>query len=256
MIIENNLKKKLKSGRKVFGTWSMLSSAAVVNVIAQTGMDFIIIDMEHGPSNFETAQQQLYTAESAECTPIVRLADGKESEILKTLEIGIQSIMISHVSTTREAESIVKSCLYYPEGERGISPFTRNHSYSDEKFKEKTIKANENMFIGVLIEGKEGIENIENIASIKGLDMIYLGLYDISQTLGIPGELENPEVLKICKDSVKLIQSKGKIAGTVARDKKYLDLLKEFGFKFIAYRVDCAVLKEGFEIARTWCNEK
>jgi 4-hydroxy-2-oxoheptanedioate aldolase len=251
----NHLKAKLKTGERVFGTWSMLGSPAVMNAIGHAGVDFIIIDMEHGPMSFETVEAQLYAAESAGCTPIVRLGEANEQAILHVLEIGAQSLMVSHVSTPEEASLIVKSTRYYPEGERGLSPFTRNHGYSDVDLGPKLLQANVQMFVGVLVEGKEGLDNLEQICLVTGLDMVYLGVYDISQALGVPGEVNNPKVVKVVRDCVQMIVSKGLVAGSVARDKDYLRLLYDAGFKFIAYRVDCAILREGFETARNWYQE-
>lgn len=257
---ENRLKSKLKKGERVFGTWSMLSSPAVMNVIGKAGLDFIIIDMEHGPMSFETAQSQIYATEVPECTPIIRLGEKSESTILRALEIGTQALMVSHVSTAEEAQYVVRAVKYYPEGERGLSPFTRNHNYSDENLAAKLRYANEQIFIGILVEGEEGINNLERIANVPDLDMIYLGIYDISQTLGVPGELNHPKVLKLVRDCVQIIESKGLVAGSVARDKEYLSLLFEAGFRFISYSVDCVILRDGFETSRKWyeelCSEK
>ncbi len=255
MTTENKIKSKLKAGGRVFGTWSMLASPAVMNVIGQAGLDFAIIDMEHGPMSFETVEAQLYAAESAGCTPIVRLGEANEQAILHALEIGAQSLMVSHVSTPEEAARIVKATRYYPEGERGLSPFTRNHGYSDEGIAEKLRFANEQMFVGVLVEGEEGLNQIEKICEVDNLDMVYLGIYDISQSVGVPGDVKNPKVIKIVRDCVKIINEKGLIAGSVARDRDYIQLLVETGFRFISYRVDSAVLREGFEAARGWFQE-
>ena len=147
MTQENRLKAELKAGRKVFGTWSMLSSPAVINAIGHAGLDFIIIDMEHGPTTYETVENQLYAAESAGCTPIVRLGCGSEENILHALEIGAQTLLVSHVATPEDARRIVKSTKYHPEGNRGLSPFTRNHGYSDVNLGPKLLYANAQMFV-------------------------------------------------------------------------------------------------------------
>jgi len=171
---------------------------------------------------------------------------------LHALEVGSQSILISHVTSSEEVEKIVQSTRYYPGGDRGISLFTRNHGYSDKNFKIKMENLNEQIFTGVLIEGKEGINNLDNICSIKNLDMVYLGIYDISQVLGIPGDVKNKKVIKMVKDLVKMIESKGLIAGSVAPDREYLKLLIDSGFRFISYRADSAVLLDGFSTAYSW----
>lgn len=255
MTVENRLKRELKAGRRVFGTWSMLGSPAVINVIGHTGFDFVIIDMEHGPMSFETVENQIYAAESAGYTPVVRLGDGSEFNILHALEIGVSSLMVSHVSSAEEAHRIARATRYYPDGDRGLSPFTRNHGYSDTDLAQKLSHANRQMFVGVLVEGEEGLSNLEAICETPGLDMVYLGVYDISQSLGVPGEVAHPKVIKVVRDCVGIIESKGLVAGSVARDRDYLKLLFESGFRFISYRVDCAILHEGFETAKTWYQE-
>jgi len=251
----NKIKSKLKSGQHVFGTWSMLSSPAVMNVIGQAGLDFIIIDMEHGPMSFETAERQIYATESAGCTPIIRLGDGSEPNIVRTLDIGVQGLMVSHVSTADEARRIVQATKYYPVGERGLSPFTRNHGYSDANLATKLRLANEQMFVGVLVEGEEGIGNLNEIAAVPGLDLVYLGVYDISQSVGAPGELNHPKVIKMVRECVQVVEAQGVAAGSVAPDKAYLELLFEAGFRFLSYRADSPVLREGFETARHWYEE-
>lgn len=251
----NKIKKALKAGGRVFGTWSMLSSPAVMNVIGTTGLDFVIVDLEHGPTTFETAENQLYAAEAGGIEPIIRLAEDHAPHVLHALEIGAQSILISQVSTAAQAERIVKSCKYFPEGNRGLSPFTRNHGYSDRDLPAKLQHANDQMLVGVLVEGEEGIRNIPEIAKVRGLDMIYLGVYDLSQACGVPGDLMNPKVLKIMRDYVTLIEECGLAAGSVARDREYMELLLDAGFRFVSYRVDCAILKDGLDTALGWYQD-
>ncbi len=250
MTKENKIKTKLKNGGHVFGTWSMLSSPAVINVIGQAGLDFVVIDMEHGPMSLETAERQVYAAEAAGAAPIVRLGEINEHAILRSLDIGAQSLMLSHVVTAEDAFTVVEAAKYFPDGKRGLSPFTRNHGYSDENIAEKMKYANEQLFIGVLVEGEEGLANLESIAKVKGLDMIYLGIYDLSQALGIPGDLKHPKVLKEVRDCARSIESNGLVAGSVAPDLEYLKILYSAGFRFLSYLVDCAILRQGFVSAR------
>ena len=125
----NSIKRALKAGKLVFGTWSNIPSPNVVNILSNSGVDFVIIDMEHGPASYETLEYQIYAADCENVTPIVRLSDSSEKDILHALEVGAQSILISHVTSASEADKIVKSTRYFPEGDRGISLFTRNHGY-------------------------------------------------------------------------------------------------------------------------------
>ena len=255
MTTPNRIKSELKAGRTVFGTWSNLSSPSALNIIGQAGLDFAIIDMEHGPTSFETAEMQLYAAESAGCAPIIRLGEGSDQTILHALDIGAQSIMISQVATPDEARRIANAAKYSPEGNRGLSPFTRIHGYSEANLPDKLRYANEQTFVGLLVEGQAGMDNLEAIAQVPGLDMIYLGIYDISQSLGVSGDVRHPKVLKMVRDCVRIIEAHGLAAGSVAPDQEYLKLLHEAGFRFLSYRVDSAVLREGFIIARSWYED-
>ena len=218
-------------------------------------MDFVIMDLEHGPVSYEILEYQIYAADCERVTPIVRLSDSTEKNILHALEVGAQSILISHVTSALEAERIVQSTRYHPEGRRGISLFTRNHGYSDKDFKIKMEKINEQIFTGVLVEGKEGIDNLDDICDTKNLDMVYLGIYDISQFLGVPGDVKNEKVIKLVKDLVKMIESKGMVAGSVAPDKEYIKFLIDSGFRFISYRADSTVLLDGYSNAYGWFQE-
>lgn len=251
---KNLLKEKLKEGGSVFGTWSILGSNEGMMAMASAGIDFVIIDLEHPPTSFQTAQNQVFTLLGTDCTPIIRLGENDELTTLRALETGVQSIMVSHVSTVEEAERMVNSSKYFPEGVRGLSPFTVHHGYSDEDMAAKLVRANEQQFNGVLVEGDKGIENLEKIVKVDHIDMIYIGVYDISQTLGIPGELSHPKVKKLLKDCVILAEENNKAAGSVAIDDDYISMMLEMGFRFISYRNDSFVLRQGLEDAKYYFN--
>ena len=94
--------------------------------------------------------------------------------------------MVSQVATPEEALRIARACKYHPDGNRGLAPYTRIHGYSDENIAEKLRAANDQTFASVLVEGQQGIDNLEKIAAVPGLDMIYLGIFDMSQAVGVP----------------------------------------------------------------------
>lgn len=253
---KNLLKEKLNSGKTVFGTWSALGSPAAMNCMAKAGLDFIITDMEHGTMSLETVESQLYHTEIEECSLIVRIGEVDELAILHALDLGAKSIMVSHVSNKEEAVKVVNATRYAPEGNRGLSPFTRNHSYSDFGIREKMSFANSQIFVGVLIEGEEGIRNLKEICETPNLDMIYLGIYDISQSVGEPGDVQHPKVKKLLKECVEIINSKGLIAGSVARNQEYMKLLIETGFKFVSYRNDTSVIYGTYNEAKLFFDNQ
>lgn len=255
MLRENKVKTRLKAGDSVFGSWSICSSPMVVNVMAEAGLDFVTLDLEHGPTTFETAESLLYAIEAGGSTPMLRLGEWSEPTILRALEIGTQGLLVSHISTAEQARRVVAACKYPPEGERGLSPFIRRHGYSDADLAAKLREANEQMLTGVLVEDAEGLRNLDEIAATPGLDLIYLGIYDISLSVGVPGSLEDPRVLEIVHAAVRTIEDHGLAAGAVGRDREHVRLLAAAGFRYISYLVDTAIIREGFETARVWHEE-
>ena len=244
MGMENKLKEKLAAGKIVFGSWSMIPSPMVANVMAESGIDFLIADMEHGPINLETLENMIYATEAGGSTLIARLPNSTDEEILKVLEVGTQSIMMSHVKNLETAQRFEKATQYPPSGSRGLSPFTRNHKYSDYQISQKMFEANSNIFTGALVEGAEGLSALEEISSLNNLDMIYFGIYDLASSMGIPGDLDNPKLLEKLKKSVEIVKANGKVAGTVATSLKRIRFYREIGFNFIAYKNDTSLLME------------
>jgi 4-hydroxy-2-oxoheptanedioate aldolase len=134
-----------------------------------------------------------------------------------------------------------------------LPPFTRAGKYGFAS-ENHTIRINENVIVVVNIEGIEGIQNLNEIITVPEIDVIFIGPYDLSQSLGKPGQVEDPEVVSCIKDNVKKIKNKGKSCGSFARDKKYLEILVDCGVQYITYMVDSAMilqsyknLKESFE---------
>ena len=256
MFNHNFLKEKLESGKTVLGTWCILPSPALTDVICSAGLDFIIIDAEHGPINFETAQQMVSVCESRSVSPIMRLGGIHESDILRALDIGIHGVQIPNVTNKAEAEKVVEYSKYPPIGERGYSPFTKAGDYSLIKAKELTEIANLNTLIGINIEGKEAFENIDEILTIKGIDIIFVGLFDISKSLGIPGQVDNPIVQKKLNILVDKINQSGKYPGTIATNLKNLESYKKLGIKYLLYLVDCNVIQNAYRAPVQIINNK
>ena len=238
---------RIKRGETVFGTWCMMPSATVAEVIAQSGLDFIILDMEHGSMSYETVEAQVKAIQFNGCQPIIRVGSDDENTILRALETGCQSIMVPHVSDKTKAEKIVQFAKYRPAGSRGLSPYTACHKYDHTELSQSLKLNNEYTSIGVLVEGSDGIANIEDICSVNELDIIYLGMYDISQSLGHPGELDHPEVISKLESCVEIISQSGKCPGIFVQNIDSAAKFKTLGFRFIAYVADSYALKKYYK---------
>ena len=242
----NFLKKKLENGDPVLGTWSVIPSTITTDIIASCGLDFIIIDTEHGPISFEKAQEMAIACDSHSVSPVMRVGAINESDILRALDIGVHCIQIPNVNSKRDVEQIINYAKYPPEGERGFSPFTRAGNYSINSSKVLTEYANQNTLIAINIEGEQAIQDIDNILELKSLDIIFIGLFDLSKALGIPGDVQNPKVIRHLEFLTKKINEKGKYAGTITTDMSSIDLYLNLGIKYLVHLVDCELIRNSY----------
>lgn len=247
----NRVKERLASGEVAFGTWLQTSSPTIANILAHSGMDFVTIDMEHGPQSFSEAESILYAIEAGGSTPMIRLGEGSAPTILRALDIGCQNILVAHCQSGEEADDIVRAMHYHPDGMRGMAPFTRLHDWSAEGLMDKLAQANDQQLAGVLVEDVSGLSNLDAILAVEGLDVVYVGIYDLSQVLGLAGQVDHPEVLATVTEVAGRITDAGKVAGAVCRDRDHLDWLLGTGFRYISYLCDAALMQAAARGARS-----
>lgn len=250
----NNLKRKIKDGEFVIGTWNIIPSPSLVEAIGSSGIDFIVIDAEHGPADMETAENLIRAAEVSGMVPIIRVPCNESHMILRALDIGASGIQVPHVSTKEEAESVVEYAKYHPMGQRGLSPFTRAAKYGI-RAEGHTVRSNEDTMVIVNVEGIEGIRNIKEISKVKGVDVVFIGPYDLSQSLGKPGKVDDADVVSLIKGNAKNIKEAGKVSGSFARDMKYMEILFDCGVQYITYKVDSAVVAQTYNDIKTAFNK-
>ena len=252
---KKSLREKLKNGEMVFGTWNSIPSPSLANAIGCSGIDFMVIDAEHGPVGMETAEDIIRALDVSGTSSIIRVPANESHLILRALDIGAHGIQIPHVSTKEEAGRAVKYSKYYPEGSRGFTPFTRAGKYGMEAA--GYIKtANENTMVVINVEGSEGLKNLNDIVSVRGIDVIFIGPYDLSQSLGKPGEVEDPKVIEGIRRSVDATKNKGLACGSFARNLRYLDILIDCGVQYITYTVDSALIAQTYTELYKIFNEK
>ncbi|MBA7573024.1 5-keto-4-deoxy-D-glucarate aldolase [subsurface metagenome] len=241
---KNNLKIALKEGKVVFGPFVKLIEPAVVEILGYSGFDFVIIDAEHGPISIESIQNLLRAAESVNTTAIIRVGNNDEILIQRALDIGAQGVQIPQINSKFDAAKAISSAKYSPEGKRGVCRFVRAANYSSmDKFEYFKV-ANEETLVIIHIEGSEGIDNLDEILSIVrgGIDVIFIGPYDLSQSLGLSGQLDHPLVIEKMKEVVCKCK-KNKIAvGTFVDDVDTAKIWVSMGVQYISYAVDTGIL--------------
>ena len=224
------IKERLNKGENIYGTWCTLPSSEVVNVIAKAGLDFIIIDMEHGTMDHTIAQQMVVSAQSEGCNAIVRTSSSPDRQnILRSLDIGSDGIIVPHINTVSDVKKCIEYSKYPPIGNRSFSPYTRCGGYSVKQnfFNEINNKS----FLGIIIEDDDGLNDIESIIDNEYIDMVYIGTYDIASSLNC--SVDDPKVKKELERCAKIIRDKNKSIGCLYHNKKELDFFKDIGINFL-----------------------
>lgn len=235
-----SLKEKLQSGKTVLGTWCEIPSPEFINVLAKAGFDFVIIDMEHGAMDYEMAGKMVMAAEVEGCSPIIRVPMNNMSIILRALEVNAEGVIVPHVETAEERKNIVRAIKFPPLGDRSLNPYVRAGGYrSQAGF---TQEQNKRTISAVLVESLKGIRNLRGILSDSSLDIVYMGSYDISAALGVPGETKHPKVVKTLTQMSKVIRSKKKVAGCLFHTEEDLRFFKKIGVRFLCYKVDTGIV--------------
>lgn len=246
---KNRLKERLINGEMILGSWNIIPSPEIVEIAGHAGLDFIIIDSEHGPVGLEAATNSIRAAEAIGITPLARVPTNEPYLILRALDIGAYGVQVPHISTKADTVAVLENVKYYPLGKRGLSPFTRAAGYGKDE-KTHVADSNENTMVILNIEGAEGIKNLNDIIEVPGIDVIFFGPYDISQSLGKPGKIDDPEVVDLIKKSVVTLRKKGLACGSFAHDARYMELLIDCGVQYLTYMVDSAMILEGYRSMR------
>jgi 4-hydroxy-2-oxoheptanedioate aldolase len=243
-------KQRLQKGEAVFGIWCIIPSGVVMNIIASAGFDFVIIDMEHGPAGFQAVEEMVRAAQSEGVSPLIRIGQINEEYILKALDIGAEGILTAHIGSKEEAFEAVSLSKYHPLGKRGFSPYTRAGGYSGGDIVRHCGLQNDRSVAGVLVEGASGVANFEDILSTPNLDLVYVGAYDLSQSLGVPGQVEHPQVRQTMETCMAKARSKGIAAGGyVAKNLDDIRWMLGIGMQFITYLPDCALFHSACKAA-------
>jgi 2-keto-3-deoxy-L-rhamnonate aldolase RhmA len=235
---KNELKRKLQRGEAVFGPFMNCSYPAFIEIAGLSGFDYAIVDMEHGPLGVETAEDMCRAGQGVGLDPIVRVRKNDAPQIQRALDIGSAGVQVPQIETVEQAEAAVRASKYQPIGMRGISLFTRAGDYGALGLQGITDRLNEEQMLIIHIEGRRGLENLEEIVAVPHIDVVFLGPYDLSQSFGIPGQVNDPRVVQGMTDAVAKIRAAGKAAGTYANDPETAQRWIDVGIQYISLSVD------------------
>ena len=236
-------KERLAKGEAVYGPFMKATDAAFVECSGYAGFDFVILDMEHGPVGFSGLQHLVRAAEVSDVISVVRTYDSLEMTIGKALDLGAKGIQVPQVRSASEAREVVKAARFFPDGERGVCRFVRAARYSaiprDVYFK----KANRSLVI-LQIEGTQAIDELDEILRVEGFDILFVGPYDLSQSLGVPGQVSHPSVIKAIEDITGKARAAGVVLGVFCDTPESAALWRKAGIQYISYSVDVGIYME------------
>lgn len=238
------IKEKLQRGDVVIGSFIKAVSPALVEILGMSGMDYVLFDMEHGPVSMERLEDLIRAADAKEICSFVRVAGHEESDILHALDKGPGGILVPMVSNKKTAQQIVNCARYAPLGLRGVDIYSRTARFGYIPKADYFQKANQETLLAVQIEGEEGVDNLEEILSVDGIDIVYIGPYDLSQAMGIPGQIHDEKVKNKVAEITKTAKSKGMVVGVYVDDVETARTYAKLGIQFISISVDVRIFAE------------
>ena len=253
MILENSVKKTLKSGGVVLGTMlTHLVQPTVAVLMKNAGWDYVFLDAEHGSFTPPSLVDFNIAARGVNLPTIVRVPSSSEAQRLyQTLDQGATGLLCPQTESKAQVEFIIHSTKYFPMGQRGMSLRNVHTSWGKYKGAELTPKLNQETMIVLQIESKKGVDNIEAMLDVPGVDAVFIGPNDMSQTLGIPGDIGHPEVAKHVDRVLEICQKKNIPCGVHTYD---IDTAKKWigrGCRFMCLGGDTAWLMDSCQAAYT-----
>ncbi|MEW5865293.1 MAG: aldolase/citrate lyase family protein [Bacillota bacterium] len=236
------LRQRIKDGDVIFGPFMKLASPQVVEIAGYAGFDFVIFDTEHGPLTFETVENLTRAAERVGIAAIVRVYENSPPLVSRCLDVGAQGILVPHISSREEAATLSQAARFAPEGRRGVCCYVRAARFSHADKYRYFEEANENTLVVAMVEGREGVAHLDEILSVPGIDVIFVGPYDLSQSLGVPGQVDSPRVTREVERVVEEARSRGCAVGTFADDVSSARRWRDLGVQFISFSVDVGMI--------------
>ena len=246
MIFKNRVKQRLKEGKIVIGPMvSEIRTPGIAILFAQAGFDFLFIDMEHSPFTMETMSDMVLAARASGISPIVRPPSRMLSENLsRPLDAGAEGLLIPQIQAQEDVRNVVKWCRYSPLGERGMA-LTRQHTFFEGgKPAETMSQLNEEVLLLLQIEHREAIESLPDLLSIPGIDGALVGPADLSASMGMAGQTEDPRFLEAVHRVIEVAGDHDMIPGIHTDSLKTAAYWMKQGMKMIGFGTDIKLILE------------
>ena len=213
--MKNSLKSRLKKGEGVIGTMiTIFDNPEIAKIVKVCGFDYFIIDCEHGSYNYSSIANMLAVAREAGIAGVVRIPEVKREVVLKYMEMGAAGLLLPNTETAEQARLLVEYSKYSPMGNRGVSLLRPHTGFEEVKSAVEYMKnLNEETLLMTQIESPKGLKNLADILEVDGIDAAFIGPNDLSQSMGIMGQINHPDFVAALDHVIKTSKEKGKYSG-------------------------------------------
>jgi 2-keto-3-deoxy-L-rhamnonate aldolase RhmA len=240
---ENPVKRRLASGKVVLGTMATeLTSPALFRIAALAGAEFVLLDCEHPSWSLETVGAVIAAGLGTDVVPLVRVPDAEYHLVARTLDAGTLGVMIPSCEGESEARAVVEWAKYPPVGKRGVG--IKRYELEPDGVGATLAKANAEQMVIAQIESLSGLEEVERIAAVDGIDVLWIGHYDLTASLGVPGHFESPVFEQAVDRIVAACEAAGKPAGIMVANIEEGRRWLGRGFRCVAYGLDAWLYEE------------
>jgi 4-hydroxy-2-oxoheptanedioate aldolase len=237
----NRFKQALREGKPQFGLWAGLADAYAIELLANTGFDWLLLDAEHAPNDLRSVLAQLQAVAPYPVHPIIRPVQGDVALIKQYLDIGAQTLLIPMIDNAGQAARMVAATRYPPRGIRGVgSALARSSRWN--QVEGYLHKADDEMCVLLQVESAAALENLEEIAAVEGVDGVFFGPADLSASMGLLGKPGDARVYNAIVDGIARVKRAGKAAGVLTPDPKLARDYLSMGASFLAVGVDTTLL--------------
>jgi 2-keto-3-deoxy-L-rhamnonate aldolase RhmA len=231
------------------------ATPGIGHILKAAGLDFAFFDMEHSGFSFETLKSAIRYFEAAGVPVIVRVPAQENDMLARACDMGAEGLIAPMISTAAQAQRMVDSVKYFPEGKRGVGLQMAHDNYRAAPVAEALNRANERTAVICLIETADGATNVDAIAAIKGVDGLWVGHFDLSVSLGIPGQFDHPKFTAAMTAIIAAAKKHGKALGRLVPNTEQGIAHYKQGFDFICYSGDIWVLRDGLMAAANTIRE-
>jgi len=229
----NRTRRVIAEGSSAYGMFAVLGEAALVEMIGYADLDFVVIDTEHSGNTMEQVGNMVRAAEVAGTTPVVRVTTNSPELILRALDAGAGGVLVPQVNTAAEAAAAVRAARYAPQGERGIAGVVRAARYGFIPMPDYLVSANRENLVITQVEHINAVKNLDSILAVEGVDGIFIGPTDLSQSMGITGQFSDPELRRTIHSVIEKTRRTDKWAGIFCLNAEDAAYWKAAGAQFL-----------------------